>query len=158
LSRLKRIPLFVETFGVTGPTQSQRCDDNNIGTDHTWEGRLFIDHSSSVSNADVVIGGSSSTGTGAGSADEVPSWFASALASLLAALKPAKPAVCTGLDAKVAAATPGVYSSANTALQKHLGKDYGHLMPALYPVATTAFGFYGSQTSVAVAAAVSDCR
>ena len=158
--------VHVDIFGITGPQQSNRCDDNNFVTSQEWSGRLFIDHNSSVSNVDVVVGGSSSTGTGAGTgAGSADSFWASLFANVtpemvkqwLGVLNP-KPAVCTGLDAKVAAATPGVRTSANTKLQEHLGtKGYASYMPALYPVATTAFGFYGSQTDAAVNAALNDC-
>ena len=146
--------LVVETFGVAGLNSSNRSDNANQNDDHDWTGRLFIDHSSSVNNADVVVGGSSSTGTGAGSTDEPPSWFT----KWLEIFTTKKPAVCTNLTAKVNAATPGMSTSANASLQHHLiDNGYGSYIPALYPVPTTSFGFFGNQTQAAVSAAVSAC-
>jgi hypothetical protein len=145
--------LVVETFGVAGPSSSNRCDDNNQNDDHDWTGRLFIDHTSSVSNADVVIGGSSSTGTGAGSADEMPSWLEALVARILGNLNPAKPAVCTGLSAKVNAATPRATTYANGQLQTHLINN-GYASVITYG----ATGFYGDQTTRAVSQALVACQ
>ena len=145
--------LVVETFGVAGPSSSNRCDDNNQNDDHDWTGRLFIDHSSSVSNADVVIGGSSSTGTGAGSADEMPSWASAFILAIKDAFKPTKPAVCTGLDAMINAASPRHTTSANMVLQTHLiNNGYANV------ITYGATGFYGDQTTSAVTQALAVCH
>jgi hypothetical protein len=153
----------LETFGISGVQQSNGCDDNHFVTSQQWSGRLFIDHTSSVSNADTVIGNNSNTSSSGSSL--FGGLDLTSLKSLLAMLGftlpgttpvpapvPAKPTVCAGLSALVAAGRPWTHSSANAALQQYLiANGYANV------ITYGATSFWGGQTQAAVSLAQSAC-
>lgn len=150
-----------QTFGIPGTMQSDKCDPDNLNGSAEYEGILFVDQDSSLTNVDDSVGNTGNTGTTPVGGVFGFTSFAEFMAAVRTSLgmgstpTPGRPAVCTGLDEKAAAASYGRSSGANETLQRHLMLG-GYSIPAL--LTGVPFGYFGPQTSHALTSAQEDCR
>lgn len=146
----------VTFYGLPGDAIDTQCSGSPVFGTQTFSNRLVTVDTNSTA---TVTGNSSGIGSGtAGST--APTWFSSLIAqmqaqtaAILAAVAPKATGIpasslCSELKTDIANATPGARTQANVVLQGFL-LSKGMTINALTHGA--AFGFYGVQTSAAVA-------
>ena len=140
-----------ETFGVPGNTQSDKCDPDNMNGSAEYEGVLFVDRDSALSNVDESVGGTTGTGTVGGSDSDLAAQIKSLLATIADLQKQIADLQKGGSSTKPACPPMGV-STFN--LQTWLVAN-GYMSQSQMD---TGPGIYGPRTTAANANALQSCR
>lgn len=141
--------LDVSASGIYGAGKAIDCENDVVGSDSFMD--ALIVEGSQVEDDDV----------GSSELDTLKALVAELKAQLKALLEgntiPVGPAWCAQLKTMTAATFPGMSGPNVSALQSFLIGTAGQSIPAIQ-FGGAAYGFYGSQTSTAVAGANAQCK